>query len=189
MWEYISVRRIYFISVQQGVWSPSRQTSCCAVYPVTHIRAWRHVTTGNNKASLEIYKAGDQNLIHSGCSVSLAFSSPTLFSRLSIRIHLIEASTGTKDQTMMFSRIFQHFRPKVPVNHMWNFPENTLLYFESYPQLFVYVWGHFTIFMCCGSTFILTTLDRPLKVELYLSVSGRHTGEWRYSFTHSQPRH
>jgi hypothetical protein len=104
------------------------QTSFCAVYPVTHIRAWRHVTTGN-RVSLEIYKAGDQSLIHSGCSVSFGFSSPTLFSLLFIRIHLIEAPSSTKDLTMMYSRIFQNFLPKVPVNHMCNFPRSTLQYF------------------------------------------------------------
>ena len=105
------------------------QTSRCAVYPVTHIRAWRHVTTGNNRASLAIYTAGDQSLIHSGCSVSLAFPSPTPFPLLFVRIHLIEASTGTKELTMIYSHIFQNFLPKVPVNHMCNFPRSTRLCF------------------------------------------------------------
>jgi hypothetical protein len=70
------------------------------------------------------------------CSVSLASSSPTLFSLPLIRILLIVASTGTKDLTMIYSRIFQHFLPKVPVNILCNFPKSTLLYFLAVTSTF-----------------------------------------------------
>ena len=158
-------------------------TSFCAVYSVTHIRAWRHVTAGN-RASLEIYKAGDQSLIYSGCSVSLGFCSPTLFSLLSIRIHLIKCQPVQRTWQWCIPIFFKIFSLKYRSIICAIFLE-ALSYIFSCTLSFLFMFYRILQIFCCGSIFIMTTRDGPLKVELYLSVSRRHTGEWRYSSTHS----
>lgn len=86
------------------------QTSCCAVDPITHIRARRHVTTGSNRASLEIYRAGDQSMKHGGCSVpSLSLRPPTLSLFSSYRSIWSKRQPAQRTWQWCNSRIMQHF--------------------------------------------------------------------------------